>query len=119
MDLEHFVVAQQILASRNSLPTDILRELLTRLKIDATLTGEAVYREIYRKFADGKITAPLINLILRKTLTERKSTYKDPQLNLKVIGGQNTNPRQQGILEAVSNALDALDLHIGQFGKGV
>ncbi len=110
VSLEHFVWAQNKLAEQN-LPSEVLQRILSVLGVKQGLFRDAAYQRIYESLTEKGYTREIINLI-------NNSTYQDPRLRIEIIG-QNKNPRAQGILEAISNGLDALGLEIGQFGKGV
>jgi len=110
VSLEHFVWAQNRLAEQN-LSAAVLKKVLSALGIKKRLSEKAAYQKIYQKATEIGYTKRVIDLI-------NSETYQDPRLRIEIIG-QNKNPRSQGILEAISNGLDALGLEIGQFGKGV
>ncbi|MBN1492761.1 MAG: hypothetical protein JW938_01290 [Candidatus Omnitrophica bacterium] len=112
VDLEHFVTAIEGLSIGVLSDKNKLRMVMRQLGLDPrNYTPESALQEVYAALVSGKLTKAVIDSIAA-------DNYADPDMD-KSIYGQNSNPRQQSILEAVSNGLDALGLEIGKFGKGI
>lgn len=112
VDLKKFINAVNILTSR-SLSVNALSGISVELGIKNIADSEIAYSQVFEKLAAGGLTKKIVDLI-------NEDTFSADNVRLEVdIVDQNSNPRVQGVYEAISNSLDALGFSIGQFGKGV
>ena len=114
IDIDHFVVAVQRL-QHGALPPESIDALVGGgfLPRELAAAGDkAVKEHLYHVFVSGGATADLVQALLQ-------GSYADPRFDDVTVETQHTNPRGQGVLEGISNSLDALGLEIGRFGKGV
>ena len=116
IDISHFIEVARRLKNRN---LDVKTELVPVLDHLRVAHGEAInavsipgyYDAIYAAIAKKGMDAKLADKILN-------GRYTDPEL-WKTIFDQNRDPKGQGVMESISNALDAMGAFIGQFGWGV
>ncbi|MBF0486273.1 MAG: hypothetical protein HQL16_07155, partial [Candidatus Omnitrophica bacterium] len=117
IDIEHDIEAMRRLKNRNLDETTELPVVLEHLEILSSGSRldskkiSAYYDAIYEAIAEKGMDPVLADMILN-------GKYNDPEL-AKVIFDQNPDPKGQGVMEAIANAIDAMGGDIGQFGWGI